>query len=313
MKKGVALLFAAILTLSLIQFSFVAAESGSGSSGNDDDSENESESEVEVEVEVEAESNSGSGKVKTETKYKYESKERVGDVRREIRQEIKDGKVIVKERIRNESGEFRQEMKFEADDKQRRIIEFKMKLESNNGTVIVNEMKIKASNLSEEQKEIIAGNINARTGLNLTADDIDGNGTKLRAILSNGRYAEVKVLPNTAARVAVERMQAKCEERNCTVVLKEVSEGNNKSRAVYSVETEKEARALWIFKTKMRVKGEVDSETGEVIRIAKPWWAFLANERNELEEEVEDAVEDMNETEVEIEANASASVNASTN
>jgi hypothetical protein len=282
------------------------AESGSGSS---DDGAS-----AEVEVEANSDSGSGSGSVEAGAETRMKSNERVGEVKREIKQEIRNGRVKqeIKERIVNESGEFRQEMRQEfretaQGDRERMVMEFRAKLESN-GTVMVNNMKIRLGNMSDEEKEIIAGKINARTGLNLTAEDFDGNGTALRAVLSNGRYAEVKIMPDAAARVAVERMKAKCEERNCTVELREVSEGKNRTRAVYRVETEKEARTLWIFKTRMKVNAEVDSETGDVIRVAKPWWAFLANEKDEVESEADNS---MNETEVEVEANAS--VNASIN
>ena len=84
-------------------------------------------------------------------------------------------------------------------------------------------------------------------------------------------------MPETASAVALTRMEAKCEENNCTVELKEVGSGNN-TRAVYEVRGEKEARFLGLFKSKMKVKAELDAETGEVIRIKKPWWAFLARE-----------------------------------
>jgi len=39
-----------------------------------------------------------------------------------------------------------------------------------------------------------------------------------------------------------------------------------------------------MFKTKMKVRAQVSAESGEVIRVHKPWWAFLASETDELEE-----------------------------
>ena len=46
-------------------------------------------------------------------------------------------------------------------------------------------------------------------------------------------------------------------------------------RIVYKVETNKNGRFIGIFKLKMKVEGEIDSETGEFIGINKPWWAFM--------------------------------------
>lgn len=146
----------------------------------------------------------------------------------------------------------------------------------------IGEREIVIRELSPERKEIIAGRINAKTGLNLTVEDIgDGStGSILRAYLSNGRYAIIKVLPETAAARALEVMRAKCGERNCTVELKEVGKGDE-ARAVYDVEAEKESRILFILKKRMRVHAEVDAETGEVIKVRKPWWSFVAKEKNE--------------------------------
>ena len=39
-----------------------------------------------------------------------------------------------------------------------------------------------------------------------------------------------------------------------------------------------DARILGIFQAKMQVQAQVDAENGEVIKVKKPWWAFLATE-----------------------------------
>lgn len=297
MKKSAGILFIALLAFSFVQLSLVLAEEGSSASASASVSSNSGSGEVNAEAQMKADAN-------------MDNRQKVGEVRRDIRQEVRGNVADMKEKIRNETGEFRQEVKQEIKDMaaaemEKRRMEFEARLEANNGSIIIAKAKIKIANLTEDQKDIIAGKINAKTGLNLTADDVDGNGTALRAILSNGRYAEIKVLPDVAARVAVEKMQAKCEERNCTVELKEVSAGNNKTRAVYVVNTEKEARALFIFKTRMKVNAEVDSETGEVVKVSKPWWAFLASEKAEVDSELE------NETQATVEADANVSANLS--
>lgn len=140
--------------------------------------------------------------------------------------------------------------------------------------------------LSNHTKEIIAGKINAKTGLNLTADDINGSlGATLSAYLSNGRHAHIKYMPDRASLIALDRLRARCD--NCTVELKEIGSGN-KTRVVYVVETQKESRVLLIFGKKKIVSAEVDAETGEVISIHRPWWSFLSRDKDEVETEIED-------------------------
>ncbi len=171
-------------------------------------------------------------------------------------------------------------------ERMRRMMEFRDKIRMHNGTINVEDRNITIRELSEDRKEIIAGKINARTGLNLTSDDI-GNGTLgsiLSAYLSNGRKAEIKFLPDRASKIALARLRAKCADDNCSVELKEVGTGN-KTRIAYVVETTKDSSVFWIFKNKMVVKAQVDAETGEIISIQKPWWAFLAKEKDEAEDE----------------------------
>jgi len=111
-----------------------------------------------------------------------------------------------------------------------------------------------------------------KTKVNFSSDrDSSGN---LRAQLSNGRYASIRILPETASATAQARINASCERNNCTLELKEVGSKNN-TKLVYEVETKKDARFFGIFKTKATVKVQVDAETGEVIAINKPWWASI--------------------------------------
>jgi hypothetical protein len=90
--------------------------------------------------------------------------------------------------------------------------------------------------------------------------------------LSNGRKAEIKIMPETASEKAIERLG----ELNFTIELKEVGSGNQ-TRAVYEVRGEKEGRFLGLFKVRANVSVEVDAESGEVLRVRKPWWSFLAS------------------------------------
>jgi len=119
-------------------------------------------------------------------------------------------------------------------------------------------------------------------GLNVTS-----NGTQLKVHLSNGRNAEIKIMPDTASETALARLRLKvCNEtRNCTIQLKEVGQGNE-TRLAYELQIERHSRILGIFEAKMQVRAEVDAETGEVISVGKPWWAFLATQPEEETPEV---------------------------
>lgn len=100
---------------------------------------------------------------------------------------------------------------------------------------------------------------------------------KLKATMSNGQNAEIKVMPDTASEKALERLRMTSCDGNCTIELKEVGTGGQ-TKMAYEVQAQKEARVFGIFKTKMDVEAQVDAETGEVIKSKKPWWAFLASE-----------------------------------
>mgnify|MGYP001383990558 CR=1 FL=1 len=98
-------------------------------------------------------------------------------------------------------------------------------------------------------------------GLRLTFNETSGNS-------NNGRNGEVKIMPETASARAIERLG----ELNFTIELKEV--GQNKT--AYELTADKEGKFLGVFKVKGKVSVQVDAETGEVIKVHRPWWGFLA-------------------------------------
>ena len=77
-------------------------------------------------------------------------------------------------------------------------------------------------------------------------------------------------MPDQVVELALERLKA----LNFTIELKEIKD-NNKLRVIYNIEANKTGRFLGIFKLKLKLEGQIDPETGEFIRINKPWWAFL--------------------------------------
>lgn len=106
----------------------------------------------------------------------------------------------------------------------------------------------------------------------------EGNSTKISVKLSNGRDAELKVMPETASEIAIQRLRLNMcsEQNNCSIELKEVGQGEQ-IKAVYEVQVQKQAKILGIFATKIQLKAQIDAETGEA-KTQKPWWSFLAVE-----------------------------------
>lgn len=188
----------------------------------------------------------------------------------------------VKEKIQNE------------EQREKIIREFKDTVRQKNGTLRIRGETFRV-NLNESEKEIIKGKIKARTKLNLTTEENESLGQLLRAILSNGNFADIKIMPDAAALSALKRIKAKCEEGTCRVELKEV--GGKEKKVVYTIETEKEGRLFFLFKTKMKVQADVDSETGEVLRVKKPWWSFVIKEKDEISDDLE------SETKLEVKGN----------
>jgi hypothetical protein len=115
--------------------------------------------------------------------------------------------------------------------------------------------------------------------LNLTQEQFQ-NRTRLYAGLSNGRNAEIKVMPNVASETALQRLRLKNCNENCTIELREVGIGN-RSRMVYEAKVQRNSRLFGLFRARMNVEAQVDAETGELVRVGKPWWAFLASEPEE--------------------------------
>ena len=173
--------------------------------------------------------------------------------------------------------------------------------ESNNGLGQLIRQRVKAGVYTDEQGNQIRVSELARNRIQFKygedgeeveteleiEEETEGNKTKLKVKLNNGRNAEIKIMPEVASETALNRLRLKvCSlDNNCSIELKEVAAkrktyGNETSLA-YEIQAERNARLFWIFKTKMQVGAEVDAETGELIRVKKPWWAFLAYEGEE--------------------------------
>jgi hypothetical protein len=115
--------------------------------------------------------------------------------------------------------------------------------------------------------------------------DNETNKSKIRARLSNGKNAEIKIMPDVASERALERLRLKiCNvTNNCTIILKEVeNEGNNthNGTAAYEMQVQRHVRILGLFKTRIQERAEVNAENGEV-KEHGPWWVFLATKEQD--------------------------------
>jgi hypothetical protein len=144
--------------------------------------------------------------------------------------------------------------------------------------VAENGKQIQVQEQAGNRIQLRAGNVAAHTSMEMMQEKVQEK-TRLKVKLSNGRNAEVKIMPDTASERALERLRLKvCStDNNCTIELKEVGQGEQ-VRAAYEVQAQKQSKVLGLFKKQMQVQAQVDAENGEVIRTKKPWWAFLASE-----------------------------------
>lgn len=141
-----------------------------------------------------------------------------------------------------------------------------------------NGQQIQIQNQSNNRVMLRVGNVSVGCSCELEQKQIE-NRTRLMARLSNGKNAEIKVMPDAASETAMSRLRLKVcsEENNCTIELKEVGSGEMVQLA-YKLEAEREAKVIGLFRTRMLVRAEIGAENGEILRIKKPWWSFLASE-----------------------------------
>jgi len=138
---------------------------------------------------------------------------------------------------------------------------------------------LKIQTQSNNKIRLEVGGVSAECDCEMKQEKVQ-NKTKLYAELSNGKNVEIKVMPDTASERALERLRLKvCSEENeCQIELKEVGKTDEEKQLAYEMQIQRHSRILGIFQKKMQVQAQVDAENGEVIKVNKPWWAFLASE-----------------------------------
>jgi len=120
------------------------------------------------------------------------------------------------------------------------------------------------------------GGVGVDCDCNMTQERVN-NRTMLKTKLSNGRNAEIKVMPDVASETALQRLRLRACDGDCEIELREVGKGDG-ARLAYEVRMHRQSKFLGLFSMGMDVEAQVDAESGEVIGVKKPWWAFLASE-----------------------------------
>ncbi len=125
------------------------------------------------------------------------------------------------------------------------------------------------------KREIEIGGEKIESGVEMI-EKFEGEEVKLKAKLSNGNEQEIKIMPDRASEIALERLKTNKFE----IELKEVGEGEN-LQAVYIAKVDENGKLLGLFKVKLKSEAQIDGETGEIISLKKSWWDFLAIKLNE--------------------------------
>jgi len=188
-------------------------------------------------------------------------------VREETKREFRTddgGRIKIERKVEIENGEIKIRIKRKVIDAEGNEIEVRIVIEKDKDGI---KKKIKIEGVE---------GLEVNTELEID-DEFKGNESELIAIMSNGKRAKIKIMPDQLVEIALERLKA----RDFTMELKEIRYGT-KLRVIYNVEANKTGRFLGILKLKLKLEGQIDPETGELIRINKPWWAFLvAGEDND--------------------------------
>lgn len=130
------------------------------------------------------------------------------------------------------------------------------------------------------QLRLREGNHSIRSNLNITID-VDENNRTMLTVTDGNRTKEIKIMPNTAAERALERLSLKnCNTtNNCTIELKDVGK-NMAQKLQYEIQVQRHYKILGLFDAKADNKATVDAETGQVVVTKQPWWSFLASKKD---------------------------------
>jgi hypothetical protein len=103
-------------------------------------------------------------------------------------------------------------------------------------------------------------NVSAKTELPITIEE------KTIKVATPKQEIEINVLPAVAVNFAISKIPQEVKE----VELKVVDE-----KPVYEIDGMKTGKLLWIIPVSLPIQTQINAQTGETIKLAKPWWSFL--------------------------------------
>ena len=109
--------------------------------------------------------------------------------------------------------------------------------------------------------------VNASTNVELYKTE---NG-KLYGVFRNNKTKNIKLLPHQVREKIRERLERHLEDENISL----------DENGTYQYRAKKRARLFFIFPVRVRVNAELDPETGKILRLRHPWWAFFARDEGE--------------------------------
>jgi len=92
-------------------------------------------------------------------------------------------------------------------------------------------------------------------------------------VFKNNETKAVRILPDEIKDKIKQRTRARLE--NQTIELDE--------EGIYQVRAQKRARLFFLIPVREKVRAQINSETGEIIRVRNSWWGFLASDVEEEE------------------------------
>ncbi|MBS3093675.1 DUF4215 domain-containing protein [Candidatus Pacearchaeota archaeon] len=139
-----------------------------------------------------------------------------------------------------------------------------------------NKVTIKTMKVISEGQELTRSTLKVKgveinTKLSVT-EKINQNGdVSIKARLSTGEEQDITVMPDEALQKAIEELQT---TEGFSIELKEIQEGE-RLNTVFKATAKKTGKILGVFNTAINLETLINTQTGEIVKTAKPWWAFL--------------------------------------
>ncbi|GEM_PF-5440398 len=226
--------------------------SDSGSNEDSDDSDDDDSNDNSKEDVDDSEDEEDENEVETETETEETSFDEFGN------------KIIIKTETKTKDGETETTIKRKIIDSQGNEITIKIKTKTENGK-------------EETVNSIVVEGAEVETKLTVKEKTEEGV-TKFKVQLSTGAEQNIIVLPDEALQIAFEELQA---SNNFSLEITEETNEEGELKAVFSAKGIQKGRFLGIFNTNVDLETLIDTETGEIIKTNRPWWAgfvIVANE-----------------------------------